>query len=121
MGIDGTDLSVHTDKITEWSNFDKGVYLANACVRFPDPKSANAKSKRAKERLLTLGGVEKEVRLHQLIGKHIQVWCTQLNRWDAGAIVGQEALETVYSGPDHWPKSLHCPCGELLRASFLIG
>jgi hypothetical protein len=94
MGIDGTDLSVHTDKITEWSNFDKGVYLANARVRFPDPKSANSKSKRAKVRLLTLGGVEKEedLRLHQLIGKRIQVWWTQLNRWDAGAIVGQEAL-----------------------------
>jgi hypothetical protein len=43
---------------------------------------------------LTLGGVEKEedLRLHQLIGKRIQVWWTQLNRWDAGAIVGQEAL-----------------------------
>ena len=39
--------------------------------------------------------------------------------------IGQKLLctqkKTVYSGPNHWPKSLHCPCGELLRASFFIG
>ena len=95
MGIDGTDLTVHTDSLLPW----KGLTDDNVARDFAKsqklllPKTSTPKLSEIKANVRKRYGlkVDAEIHLHHILGKRIRVnWGHPINGICVGTVVAQE-------------------------------